>query len=320
MPHCFGGHASVHLVKSCGAISDVPVGWATVHQDMPVHAVAGIATPASSLPPGSYAVAAGTDGQLRVDVFAAGMEAYGTTVGMVCSESLKILARRHKASMLSQLGMEGMHNVKAMLAGTLQLWGEEQRIQRDAAAEVERAEERTASSVGASTSAAEASTLAPAQQPSTLENAPFDTMVSAFLFLDEHKHEIEFEFEFEAKDGGEQSTEEVLEQLQTVFHDVVTSEGGSDGVPAGQLLDEWRAAHDIRQQRNTTAAHPLANMDIANEVLDVLDAATTAGYPLLCRIPHLAHEAIAAAREHVQHVLSRVHTKRSTQGKMKLRM
>eukprot|EP00197_Chlamydomonas_leiostraca_P014700 CAMPEP_0202867404 /NCGR_PEP_ID=MMETSP1391-20130828/9365_1 /ASSEMBLY_ACC=CAM_ASM_000867 /TAXON_ID=1034604 /ORGANISM="Chlamydomonas leiostraca, Strain SAG 11-49" /LENGTH=271 /DNA_ID=CAMNT_0049547447 /DNA_START=331 /DNA_END=1146 /DNA_ORIENTATION=+ len=270
------------------------------------------------MPEGSHAVVVGPAGQISFDHISSGMEALGSSMGMVCADALKILARRHKATLMSLLKAPDMVEYHAWLTTVLQLWQSEQDIVRSAEAEVESDEGHATPSHAMP---ADTSQSAQSAQPSThddalhssasLADAPFDTIVLSFKHFKSHQDEVEFE-------GA--SAADVVVKLQAVLDDVVIGEAHAAGVgavEAGVLLEEWSEAHDIRQHRNTSAAHPLSNMRKAGQVLNLFEAATTAAHPVTEKIPHLAQQAALAGREHVAAVQLKALAKRSARGKLR---
>lgn len=129
---------------------------------------------------------------------------------------------------------------------------------------------------------------------------PSDETVIAFQFFKEHQDLVEIE-------GG--SAAELFTQLQHVMEQVVMgqaqeAEPGST-VEAQVLLDEWCAAHPMRTLWET-GEQPVGSMAIADQVLDLWDAALAAQHPALQNIPHLAKQASKAAREDVAAVKGEV--------------
>ena len=343
----------MHLLSHCSQ-SDPAPGWAAAPVDTRVRRVSSSVTEANQLPESSYALCVDDSGMLLMDPLAHGFGNLGTSFIMVQANVLQILAWNHKATLLSMLGAPAMQRPRELLQQLLQLWVEEQQLLREPAestvaeeqqllrgpaestaaearsSEVLRnaagstAEDEAAASISANEQQLLSRSAGAGQQPGAgrgagsdrssgpLASVSFDSVVAAFSHLQLHHADIDFE-------GC--TAEEVIDSVHGVLEAVVCAEMEKamvQGVTADQLLAEWVAAHRLRQLRNLTEAHPLDNLDIARQALQLFDEAARVGYPSLQGISHLAKEASAAAREHIQSMEMRLASRRAARGRPKL--
>lgn len=72
--------------------------------------------------------------QVSFDYISSSMEVLGTSTGLVCAHALTILARRHKASLMSLLQAPDMVDHHAWFTTVLRLWQSELDVMRRAVA------------------------------------------------------------------------------------------------------------------------------------------------------------------------------------------